>query len=344
MFAVLTVLFLASASFAQKNIIIDTDGVIEDGRVLGLALRQDQSQNVRVLAITTVSSAVEIGQVNANVMRTLRLLSRSDIPVYEGADDGTVHREREGFLVDHGTDGYGDRTQVYPHYDPLEKKLRYTENASDALVRMVRAQPGTITIIATGPLTNIAAAIKKDPYFAKNLAGLYIIGGNYLGVGNAGSMPNVEYNFHMDPEAAQTVLDEMPTQIVMVPLETFRFRYTGESFTFLNNNVDMSAFFTKGTRLSTFYNSMAQDMLTTLSNKGLSFMFTDELPLAIYLNPEVIVRSIEVSATVEVTGTHTRGMMVVDWLTQSKKKNVKLITQYDPQKVLNMMNKMVEAS
>ena len=102
----------------------------------------------------------------------------------------------------HGHDGFGDTN----HDDePNLKCVQESEHAVNALVRIVKSNPGEITLVALGPLTNVAMAMRLDSQFASNLKDLYIMGGNTEGKGNI--TVSAEFNFHSDPEAAFIVLE-----------------------------------------------------------------------------------------------------------------------------------------
>ena len=70
--------------------------------------------------------------------------------------------------------------------------------------RLTRAHPGEVTLVALGPLTNLAIGLLADPGLGARLASLYIMGGNMEAIGNVTT--SAEFNFHADPEAAHTVL------------------------------------------------------------------------------------------------------------------------------------------
>jgi len=102
----------------------------------------------------------------------------------------------------HGHDGFGDTN----HDDePDLKCVQESEHAVNALVRIVKSHPGEITLVALGPLTNVAMAMRLDSQFASNLKEIYIMGGNTEGKGNI--TVSAEFNFHSDPEAAYIVLE-----------------------------------------------------------------------------------------------------------------------------------------
>ena len=80
----------------------------------------------------------------------------------------------------------------------------HTSHAVSVFSRLTRAHPGEVTLVALGPLTNLAIGLLADPGLGERLASLFIMGGNMEAIGNVTT--SAEFNFHADPEAAHTVL------------------------------------------------------------------------------------------------------------------------------------------
>ena len=335
----LAILSVAAVAHAGK-IIIDTDGLVDDARALTLALRK-QDSTAEILAITTVASSVEISQVLSNVNRVLRAVGRSDVPVYAGSDTGLLRSSRKDKApLDYGKDGLGDRPSAEPEAQSSDSKPSEEDHAAVAIAKLAKKYKGEVTIICLGPLTNVALAQKVDPEFGTNVRALIAMGGNFLGVGNTVVNPCAEYSFHMDPEAAHIVLNEIQAPKIITPWETIRWRNNGQAWKFLEQPTKKAEFMEKKTPVAGFLKAINHAAME--DKKGPGFMFSDDIAVAIYLNPKVITRSVDVSATVELHGTHTRGEMVVDWINRDKPKNVKIIIQYDPKLVHKMMDKAVE--
>lgn len=116
-----------------------------------------------------------------------------------------------------GKDGLNDF--YFP--DPPPMSLIQPEHAVQALIRLVKANPGEITLIGIGPLTNIAMAIRLDPTFRANLKHLFILGGSIDGYGNLGA--GIEFNFGIDPEATFIVFnstDDGIEPLIVFPWDT----------------------------------------------------------------------------------------------------------------------------
>jgi inosine-uridine nucleoside N-ribohydrolase len=103
------------------------------------------------------------------------------------------------------------------------KKMAQTRSGVDFIVSTVMQNPGQITILALGPLTNLAMAMRLEPAFAKNVKQLVIMGGAIASLPDGGGnlTPNAEFNFWVDPEAAKIVL-RSGIPIILSPLNVSR--------------------------------------------------------------------------------------------------------------------------
>ena len=190
----------------QTPIIFDTDFVMppaDDGMALMLAL---QSPELRILGITTVMGNESLETATSDVLRMLEIANRTDIPVYQGADMPLLHDKSE-FSVSHYGNWYSNEAPKMPP-GGFAKITAKSKSAVSFLVESVMDQPGKITIVAIGPLTNVAQAIRAEPTFAKKVKRLVIMGGAIASLADgAGNItPNAEYNFWVDPEAAYVTL------------------------------------------------------------------------------------------------------------------------------------------
>lgn len=190
----------------RSKIIFDTDFVMppyDDSMALMLAL---QSPEFEILGITTVAGNDSVERATSDVLRMLEIAKQSDIPVYRGADMPLVH-EKSDFAVREYGNWYSNEPPPVPPGGYAEKKAE-AETAASFMVRTVLEHPGEITLVAIGPLTNVARAIRADAGFAENVKRLVIMGGAIaiLPDGGGNITPNAEFNFWVDPEAAYTTL------------------------------------------------------------------------------------------------------------------------------------------
>ncbi|KAJ4436326.1 hypothetical protein ANN_18957, partial [Periplaneta americana] len=195
-----------------KKLIIDTDAGADDAVAILMALGQT---DVDVIALTCVNGNTALDNVVVNVLKTLKTAGRLDIPVFAGATASLVTTPPTDNYF--GQDGFGD----FEYPDPPDPDtLLQDERAADALVRLAKETPGELTLLALGPLTNVALAIRLDSGFLSNLKNIVVMGGSVEGVGNA--LPGIEFNFYIDPVAAHIVFNSSDSAqpIYMLPLET----------------------------------------------------------------------------------------------------------------------------
>lgn len=195
----------AASSGKPARILIDTDPGVDDALAIFLAIR---SPELQIEGITAVSGNVPLAFTLPNALRLIEIAGRPDIPVAAGAAVPLLRRLVTAAYV-HGNNGLGG--VEFP-----EPKIKAApENATDLIRRVVRANPGEITIVAVGPLTNIATVLKADPAIAPMIKSFALMGGSLSG-GNI--TPAAEFNFYVDPEAARIVFDS-GVPITMVGLD-----------------------------------------------------------------------------------------------------------------------------
>ncbi|XP_054720902.1 uncharacterized protein LOC129230524 [Uloborus diversus] len=194
----------------RSKIVIDTDCGVDDAVAIMLAL--SAKDVCEVMGITCCFGNCALDDVCKNVMRVLTLCRETKIPIYRGSSTAFIRHDRTGKI--HGSDGLGNRGHEFSTGDLKESEIP----AVSALIKMAKEHPKEITLIAIGPLTNLAIAQRIDPHFTENLKSIVIMGGNYKGVGNA--TDTAEFNFYCDPIAANIVLTEPACSVVLVPWET----------------------------------------------------------------------------------------------------------------------------
>jgi inosine-uridine nucleoside N-ribohydrolase len=215
-------LALASpARAATHPIIFDTDfGMVpqDDSLALMLALH---SPELEILGITTVAGNFSVEQATVDCLRVLEIAGRTDIKVYAGANMPLLHEKSEYATQRHGQ-WWSDAPPSPPPGGFAQKKAEPL-SAMQFLLDTVNARPGEVTIMAIGPLTNVAMAIRQDPGFAGKVKQIYIMGGAVAALpdGAGNSTPNAEFNFWVDPEAARAVL-RSGIPIVLSPLNVSR--------------------------------------------------------------------------------------------------------------------------
>ena len=172
---------------------IDTDPGVDDAIAILMALAWP---GVDVLALTTVGGNVPLARSTRNALALLEYAGRTDVPVARGNARPTSGRYGYAYAV-HGKSGLTRRL-------PRPKTRPIDLNAVDFLAERLRKFPGQITLIALGPLTNLAWLWLRHPGALEQTAGLVVMGGAVNAPGNV--KPHAEFNFYSDPDAADTVL------------------------------------------------------------------------------------------------------------------------------------------
>lgn len=179
----------------MRNIIIDCDPGHDDAIALLLATRAD---SLKVLGVTTVAGNSELHYTTVNALKILNYAGVEDIPVYAGCSKPLMRElyRLTGAKI-HGADGLGGPSI------PAPVQQAESGHAVDYLVRTLRRASQPITLVATGPLTNVAAALAMDPAITQNIDRIVIMGGAVREPGNVTSA--AEFNIFLDPEAAKIV-------------------------------------------------------------------------------------------------------------------------------------------
>ncbi len=178
------------------KLVIDTDPGVDDAVAILLAAACPE---LELLGLTTVfgNCAVDVATRNALVLRDVA--GRPDLPVARGAADPLASPYLGPVPQVHGADGMGDVGAL-----PAPSGAPVAHSAAEFLCRTASAHPGEVTILAVGPLTNLALALRLRPDLDTLVDRVVVMGGNALVPGNA--TPAAEANMHGDPEAADVVL------------------------------------------------------------------------------------------------------------------------------------------
>lgn len=177
-----------------RPLIIDCDPGVDDAVMLMMALASDQ---LEVRGITTVAGNVPLRLTSRNARMMCQLMGRQDVPVYAGCPAPMLRAPvtAEDF---HGESGIAG-------LDPFEPDLPLAPgHAVPFLVEtLAAAEPGEYTLVVTGPMTNIAAALVLDPSIARGLSRMVVMAGADTEGGNI--TPFSEFNVFADPHAASIV-------------------------------------------------------------------------------------------------------------------------------------------
>ncbi|WCJ34336.1 Pyrimidine-specific ribonucleoside hydrolase RihA [Euphorbia peplus] len=183
-----------SSDHSHLKLIIDTDPGIDDSMAILMAF---QSPELEILGLTTVFGNVTTEDATRNALLLCEIAGRPDVPVAEGSAEPLKGGTPRVADFVHGSDGLG---QIFL---PSPKVQKSKKTASEFLVDKVLEFPGEVSILALGPLTNVAMAIKRDSSFASKVKRIVVLGGAFFALGNVN--PAAEANIYGDPEAADVV-------------------------------------------------------------------------------------------------------------------------------------------
>lgn len=190
---------------APTPIIIDCDPGIDDAVALALAL---VSREVAVRAVTTVAGNEPIAVTTRNALSLMMALGNMDVPVAAGATRALIRQGVHNKTSPHGPTGLGEVSL------PVGGRRAHHLHAVDLMADLLRQSP--LTVVAMGPLTNIALLLALHPDVTERISRLVVMGGSFL---RGNITPAAEFNMWSDPEAARRVLVDSGLEIVMVGLD-----------------------------------------------------------------------------------------------------------------------------
>src|SRR5918998_4498406 len=178
----------------MKPVILDVDPGHDDAVAIMFACGAPE---LDVLAVTTVAGNVPLEKTTRNALRILSLIGRPDIPVAAGAAS-PLHRPLHTAENIHGESGLDGPEIPAPSFESDER------GATELIADTLREAPEPVTLIPTGPLTNVAAFLREHPELKERIARISLMGGS-IGLGN--TTPAAEFNVYVDPEAAREVFE-----------------------------------------------------------------------------------------------------------------------------------------
>ncbi|MBZ5961770.1 nucleoside hydrolase [Leuconostoc gasicomitatum] len=194
----------------KQKVIIDADPGIDDSLALLVALR---SPKLDVIGISIVEGNVPTIIGVQNALKVLREANRLDIPVFAGAEVPLKH-EYVSAQDTHGEDGLGES-----HLERVTDAEPSQRDAQAGYAKLL-SENEDVWFLALGPLTNVAIALQQQPGIWQQVSRLIVMGGADQTNGN--TSPVAEYNFWVDPDAADYVFQNSPLNIELVPLDVTR--------------------------------------------------------------------------------------------------------------------------
>jgi purine nucleosidase len=277
------------------KIIIDTDPGIDDAVAVLLALAA--REELEVLGIVAVAGNLPIVQTERNARLVCELAGRREIAVYAGCARPVLRPLATAAAI-HG-DELSERLGLREPTMPLQ-----VQHGVDFIVETLReAEPGSVTLCALGPLTDIAVALVKAPDIAARIGELVVMSGAGFEIGNV--TPAAEFNLHVDPHAGAIVL-ESGVPVTMIPLDvTHRVLSTPPRLAALRALGNRS-----GPAVATLLAGFEESRTSRFGERGRALH--DPCVIAYLLRPSLF-SGREVNVVVETASPLTLGMSVVDW-------------------------------
>jgi len=282
-----------------RRILIDTDPGIDDACAILLALA---SPELSVEGLSIVHGNCSLEQATGNALAVLELANAMHIPVAKGCELPLV---QPSLLAPetHGETGLGYAKLPRPRTRPV------TQHSVDFLIEQILKSPGEITLLAIGPLTNVALAIRQEPRIVEALKEIIIMGGALRYEGNTTAL--AEFNTYVDPHAARIVYHAgIPT--TLVPLDvTYQCILTpGDVNRLLATDSPITQFVADSTRFYMEFHDEYQKIEGCVIN--------DPLALALIFAPELCTYQ-ELPVDVDLSGGICMGKTVADFYNYGKK-------------------------
>lgn len=295
---------------ARIPLLIDTDPGVDDALAILMAFDDPAHE---VVGLTIAAGNVGLVHTVRNALKLCEVAGRDDVPVFPGCAAPLLHDAPDAAYV-HGQDGFGDTG-----YTPSGRQAE-AEHAALAILRLSHVHSGRLLLVALGPLTNLAIALKVDPTLPSRVARLVVMGGAVTGHGNI--TPAAEFNVYFDPEAARIVFDAFP-----------RFDLSDWEATVRHGlpHAQVEQWLAAGGAHGTFYEGISrQTRRWSADRRGDHWHSADGLAMAFALDPAGATRLVEAPIGVELAGDLSRGTTVVDWNRQAgRPDNARILLDYD---------------
>ena len=304
---------------------MDTDPGVDDAMAILFGLR---SSEVQIEALTTVFGNGGVARTTENALKVLEVGGCRDIPVVPGAAKPLLHDYHGKGSTVHGSDGLGNTNLPPATSQPLNAR------AAEYIVQQVMASPGEITLLAVGPLTNLALAVSLEPAIVQYVKAVVIMGGAVDHRGNAS--PLAEANIHNDAAAAKIVF------------------HAGWPLTMLGLNVTHKTVMTAAyvnqlkaanTPVTDFISAISQFYLNAYrARDGIDGFFVHDSSAMAYVIDPTLFQSKSVYVDVQVGDARANGQTMADWRNQwGHPPNVNVCMDVDADRFLNLyQSRMME--
>ena len=304
------------------KLLIDTDPGVDDALAILMA-----HEHAEVEALTIAAGNVGLTHTVTNALKLLEVIGAAT-PVYPGCEHPLVLPAADAAYV-HGADGFGDTGYDAPVRAPNN------EHAALAILRLSREHAGELTLVALGPLTNLALALRLDPSLPTRIKRLVIMGGAVSGRGNTHLVP-AEFNIGFDPEAAHVVFSSWPKFELVDWEATLRH---GLDYT------DLERWLAADTARARFYDAISRrTRIWAREHERERLLSADALAMAVVLDPGIVTEALDRHVGVELAGNLTRGATVVDWeCRMGHTANARIVLAVDQQRFENLIRSALGA-
>ena len=307
-----------------RRLWIDTDTASDDAVAIVMALRHP---NTEVVGMSVVIGNVPVEMGMQNALYTAEICGKS-IPVHAGAALPLVRPFATAQHV-HGVDGMGDIGL------PLKGRTATSNDAIHAMIEAFRKEPGELELVALGPLTNLALAIRIEPQFASWVKRCVIMGGTGVLPGNA--TPLSEFNWWIDPEAVHIVLESgMKVEMVGWDVSLADAVIDTDLAEELRNLGPLGQFSID------IQKSLRRFIEEVTGRTG--FDWPDPIAMAVALEPDIASSEAHRRVEVSLGLGHERGQTIVDHLGNTKREpNCRVVYRVDRERFIEMTRKAFRA-
>ncbi len=292
----------------KHPMLLDCDTGVDDAVAI---LLTKHLKTLELVAVTCVAGNVEVEHTTENTLRVLELAGLGQVPVFRGAERPLFGEQVTAYHV-HGRNGLNGLEL------PPAKRTAETLPAWDAIYKTAKRYAGELTIVAIGPLTNLALAIMKYKELPHLLKRIVVMGGAAVG-GNI--TPSAEFNVYADPEAADMVFSS-GARVTMCGLDV-----TMESYFTPEELAELGAL---GSKQAVFARDVLQGILRFYMGYGLAGVAFHDPVTVLYADDDSFFRTEHVWIRVETKGKLTRGKTVTDLYSDKQMEhNASIVTKVD---------------
>jgi purine nucleosidase/ribosylpyrimidine nucleosidase len=311
-----------------RKVILDVDTGTDDAVAIMFAALHPE---LELVAVTTVNGNVPVHNCTDNSLRVLDFIGRPEIPVYEGLARPLVRLDfptPKTYRRDSPEDMHGTELPI-----PAPTSAKQERGAVQFLVETLMAEGGELTLVPTGPLSNIGAALALEPRIAERVSEVVIMGGGH-DLGN--ETPSAEFNIWADPEAADMVFAAGFPNLTLVPLDA--------THRALVTKADCLAFEALGTPAGTAASRFIGRRVDAYARGG-RVAADDAAPVhdalcTAYLADREVVSTRDLHVRVETRGERTLGRTVMDTRTHGEPPNCRVAFDADARRFVQLLTEV----